>query len=187
MKPSKPVAVNEAPSSRSCRIESLSHALVRACVVAALAATGAFAAAPPVARAEGVRENHPNLVGGEILGRGFVATFNYERFLNNHFGLGGGLMGIGSSDGVVGIMPLYASFLPGDVHSLYLGAGGAFVGGGGDVQDYESTWIMQFTAGYQFQSPNGFWVRPTFTLNVATAGSGGDMLLWPGIAMGGSF
>ena len=63
----------------------------------------------------------------------------------------------------------------------------AFVSSGGDVQDYESTWVMQFTAGYQFQSPNGFWVRPTFTLNMANAGSGSDMLLWPGIAMGGSF
>ena len=187
MNPSKPAAVSKAPRCGSPRRDPLIHAVARVCVVVGLAAMAALAAAPPVARAEGVRENHPNLIGGEILGRGIVATFNYERFLNNHFGLGAGLMAIGSSDGVVGIMPLYASFVPGDVHSLYLGIGGAFVGGGGDVQDYESTWIMQYTAGYQFHSPNGFWVRPTFTLNVETAGSGGDMLIWPGIAMGGSF
>src|SRR5207244_8832401 len=51
--------------------------------------------APLPAAAAGAREDHPNLVGGELLGRGFAMTFNYERFLNNHFGLGGGLMGFG--------------------------------------------------------------------------------------------
>ena len=48
--------------------------------------------APVTVSAAGVREEHPNLVGGELLGRGFALTLNYERFLNNHFGLGGGVM-----------------------------------------------------------------------------------------------
>jgi len=143
--------------------------------------------APTTVAAAGVREDHPNLVGGELLGRGFVLTANYERFLNNHFGLGGGIMAIGTSEGTVGIMPLYASFLTGEAHSLYLSAGGAFLGGGGSVHDYESTWIMQGSVGYQFQSPGGFFVRPLFTFNQATSGSGGGFLVWPGMAIGGSF
>lgn len=101
----------------------------------------------------GVRDDHPNLVGGELLGRGFVLTVNYERFLTNHFGLGAGVMGIGTEGGTVGIVPLYASFLSGNTHSLYLSAGGAFLGGGGSLHDYESTWIMQGSIGYHFQSP----------------------------------
>lgn len=143
--------------------------------------------APPTVAAAGVREDHPNLVGGELMGRGFVLTLNYERFLNNHFGLGGGIMAIGTSEGAVGIMPLYASFLTGDTHSLYLGAGGAFLGGGGSIQGYESTWIVQGSIGYQYQSPGGFFVRPLFTFNQATAGSGGGFIVWPGMTIGGSF
>jgi hypothetical protein len=143
--------------------------------------------APLTVSAGGVREDHPNLVGGELGGRGFVLTLNYERFLNNHFGLGGGVMAIGGSGGMVGIMPLYASFLTGNTHSLYLSAGGAFLGGGGAIQDYESTWVMQGSVGYHFQSPAGFFVRPFFTYNQATSGSGGNSLIWPGITIGGSF
>jgi hypothetical protein len=122
------------------------------------------------------------------MGRGFVLTLNYERYLNNHFGLGGGIMAIGTGAGVVGIMPLYISYVPGNVHSIYLSAGGAMVGGGGgDVHDYESTWVMQGSLGYQFQSRSGFFVRPLFTFNQATQGSGGGFLVWPGVTIGGSF
>jgi hypothetical protein len=135
----------------------------------------------------GVRDDRPNLVGGELLGRGFALTVNYERFLTNNFGLGAGVMAIGTGEGVIGVMPLYASLLAGNTHSLYLSAGGAFVGGGGSVQDYESTWVMQASLGYQFQSESGFFVRPLFTFNQATQGSGGGFLVWPGITIGGSF
>jgi hypothetical protein len=143
--------------------------------------------APLTGWAAGVREAHPNLVGGELMGRGFALTLNYERFVNNHFGLGGGVMALGGSGGMFGIAPLYASFLTGNTHSLYLSAGGAFLGGGGSIQDYESTWIMQGSVGYHFQSAGGFFVRPLFTFNQATSGSGGGFLVWPGLTIGGSF
>src|SRR6266508_4191969 len=58
-------------------------------------------------------------------------------------------MASGTFEGSVGIMPLYASFLTGDVHSLYLAAGGALLGGAGPVHDYESTWIVQGSLGYR--------------------------------------
>jgi hypothetical protein len=158
--------------------------VVRATLLLMAAAT---LLAPLIALADGVREKHPNLVGGELMGRGFALTLNYERFLTNNFGLGGGVMAIGTSDGLVGIAPLYASFLTGDNHSLYLSAGGAFLGGGGSIQDYESTWIMQGSVGYQYHSDSGFFVRPLFTFNQATSGSGGGFLIWPGVTIGGSF
>jgi hypothetical protein len=159
----------------------------RAAVPAFLLALLLTLIGPLSAAAAGVREDHPNLIGGELMGRGFVLTMNYERFLTNHFGLGGGLMAIGTGQGMAGIMPLYASVLTGDRHSLYLSVGGAMLGGGGAIHDYESTWIMQGAVGYHFQSPGGFFVRPIFTLNKATAGSGGGFVLWPGLTMGGSF
>jgi len=159
----------------------------RATRSAFLLALGLTLVAPLTVSAGGVRQDHPNLVGGELLGRGFALTLNYERFLNNHFGLGGGVMAIGTTEGTIGIMPLYASFLSGNTHSLYLSAGGAFLGGGGTIQDYESTWIMQGSVGYHFQSAGGFFVRPLFTFNQATSGSGGGFLIWPGLTIGGSF
>ena len=173
-------ALSEVPSY----IRGIPLRVVRAAVLLLAAAS---LLAPLTAFADGVREKHPNLVGGELMGRGFALTLNYERFLTNNFGLGGGVMAIGTSDGVVGVAPLYASFLAGNTHSLYLSAGGAFIGGGGNFHDYESTWVMQGSLGYQFQSDGGFFVRPLFTFNQATSGSGGGFLLWPGITIGGSF
>jgi hypothetical protein len=138
--------------------------------------------APLTVSAGGVREDHPNLVGGEVLGRGLVVSLNYERFLTNHFGLGGGAMVYGD----VGIMPLYFSFLPGDTHSLYLSAGGALLGGTGVVRDFERTFILQESIGYHFQYTNGFFIRSLVTLNHATNGSG-VWGFWPGLTIGGSF
>jgi hypothetical protein len=135
----------------------------------------------------GVRDEHPNLIGGELGGRGLVLTLNYERFVTNQFGLGGGFMAIGLVGGTVAIMPLYASFVPGDVHSLYLSAGLTFVGGGGAVHDFESTWLMQYSVGYQFQSRGGFFVRPLFTYMVPTQGGEEEFIIWPGLTIGGSF
>jgi len=136
----------------------------------------------------GVRDQHPNLIGGELGGRGLVITLNYERFFTNQFGLGGGLMAIGTSGGMVTIMPLYASFLSGDTHSLYLSAGATLLGGGGTVQDYESTWLVQGSVGYHYQSTAGFFVRPFFTYMVPTEqGTSGEFLVWPGLTIGGSF
>jgi len=142
--------------------------------------------APVIASAAGVREDRPNLIGGEILGRGFALTVNYERFLTNQFGLGAGFMMIGTSEGLVGVLPVYASFLTGNTHSLYLGTGAALVSEGGSVHDYQGEWVLQGSVGYHYQSASGFFVRPIFTLNIDPSGSG-DFLIWPGITIGGSF
>jgi hypothetical protein len=115
-------------------------------------------------------------------------TLNYERFLNNSIGLGFGFMGIGSSDGSAILAPIYASFVPGDVHSLYLSSGLSFLAGGGSVNDWENTTLITISAGYQFHSTNGFFVRPLFTLLLSTeTGSGEEYLIWPGLTIGGSF
>jgi hypothetical protein len=99
------------------------------------AATALMMIASSTVAAAGVREERPNLIGGEVLGRGIFLTLNYERFLTNVFGIGAGVMAIGTSDGGATIVPLYLSIVPGDVHSVYLGGGITWLAGGGDVND----------------------------------------------------
>lgn len=142
----------------------------------------------PSAATAGVREDRPNFIGGEVLGRGVAVTLNYERYLTNEVGLGAGLMAFGTSGGGVTIVPLYVSVLPGNVHSPYLSAGATLLAGGGDLQDWESTWLLHFSFGYQYSSPSGFFVRPFFTyLRPTERGSGDAFLVWPGLTIGGSF
>jgi hypothetical protein len=131
----------------------------------------------------GVRDEHPNLIGGELGGRGVLFTLNYERFLSNDIGLGVGLMAIKVSDGGVTIVPVYVSFVPGNTHSPYLSVGATLIAGGGDIQDWESSWVGTVSAGYQYHSSSGFFVRPFFSYLV----SEDQFLVWPGLTIGGSF
>ena len=45
----------------------------------------------------GVREQRPNLVGGELGGRGGIVSIHYERYLSNRLGVGIGGMSWGES------------------------------------------------------------------------------------------
>jgi hypothetical protein len=97
-------------------------------------------------------------------------------------------MAIKVSGAGVTIMPLYASYVPGNVHSPYFSAGMTLLAGGGDIKDWESTWLFNASVGYQYSSPGGFFVRPFFTyLRPTKQGSGDDYLVWPGLTIGGSF
>ncbi len=133
-----------------------------------------------------IRKERSTFVGGEILGRGLFLTVNFERFVIPQVGLGAGVMGVGSSDGAVFILPLYASYVPGDIHSVYLSGGVTVLGGGGDAKDFESAFLITASVGYQYQSESGLFVRPLFSLIVPTEESD-DFIIWPGIAIGGSF
>jgi hypothetical protein len=97
-------------------------------------------------------------------------------------------MAIKASGGGITMVPLYVSLVPGDNHSPYFSFGATLLSGGGDFQDWESTWLVHFSVGYQYQSSSGFFVRPFFTyLRPTDRGSGDDYLLWPGLTIGGSF
>jgi len=142
----------------------------------------------PSAGTAGVRDERPNLIGGELGGRGLLFTLNYERYISNEVGLGAGLMAIRTSGEGITIIPLYASFTPGNTHSPYLSLGATLLAGGGDLEDWESTWVMSFSVGYQYHSAGGFFVRPFFTyLSPTEAGAGDEFLIWPGLTIGGSF
>lgn len=139
-----------------------------------------------LAQAE-VRDERRVLIGSEILGRGAFLTLNAEYFPSPRLGLGGGVLVAGGGDGGIFILPLYLSYLPGDIHSLYVSGGFSFFGGT-DFGDGDSESLTVFTAslGYQYHSPGGLFVRPLFTLMIPTDDST-DLFVWPGITIGGSF
>jgi hypothetical protein len=150
--------------------------------VAVLLLAGVLAAASPVSGQ--VREQRPNLVGGELLGRGIALTLNYERFFTNTFGIGAGLMAVGVNDGWVGIIPLYGSFVFGDTHAFYLSGGTTLLIGDESIDDdFQSDAAASIAFGYQYQSSGGFFVRPLFTVLFDSD----YFILWPGITIGGSF
>lgn len=137
----------------------------------------------------GVRDERHTLIGSELLGRGGIITFNLEYFLNNSFGLGGGILAAGNGDGGFLILPLYLSVVPGDVHSVYFGAGLSLFAGT-NYGDTDSFTVFTASVGYQYHSYGGLFIRPTLTLMMATEETTGDSaeaILWPGVAIGGSF
>jgi len=145
----------------------------------------AFAPSAPA----GVRDDRPNLVGGEMGGRGLVLTANYERYITDQFGIGGGIMAIGGSDGLLTIAPVYASALFGNINSLYLAAGGTHVTGTGN--SFNSSWLIHGSIGYQYQSTGGLFVRPFFSIISSTGKDSEDrprfLMVLPGLTIGMSF
>jgi len=153
-------------------------------LVAAVVSSFAF----PQAATSGVRDERQNLIGGELGGRGLLLTLNYERFVSNEVGLGFGVMAVKTSGEGIVMLPLYVSFLPGDAHSPYLSAGATLLGGTGDFQNWEDTWLVHLSFGYQYQSSGGFFVRPFFSyVRPTEQGAGDEYLVWPGLTIGGSF
>ena len=143
-----------------------------------LVCLGAVAAAQD----EPVRSQRENLVGVEIGGRGLFFTFQYERFFDPRLGVGFGFFGAGGSDGWFGILPVFLSFAPLDVHTPYFSVGQTFVLGDLSDDDFDQN-LFFGSAGYQYHSSGGVYVRATFTLFNVEDGA----VLWPGVAVGGSF
>jgi hypothetical protein len=152
---------------------SLLICLVMVILLASIAANG-----------ETVRERKPNLIGGEIGGRAILYSVNFERYLTNRVGIGAGLMGFGTSDGAVGLVPFYLSFIPvGDMHSMYCSFGATAAAGSANWETLDAAWLGTFSLGYQYQSETGFFARPTLNMIY----NDGGWLILPGVAIGGSF
>lgn len=139
-----------------------------------------------------------NLLGVELLGRGGLYSFNYERQLTSRIGAGAGvsvlsLSGAGlfspSRSVTTVILPTYVSWTPvGRTHSPYLSGGFTlltsrtrefFLG------NTEST-VGAFgtlTAGYQYRSERGIVIRPFVSNIFVDEGN----FWWPGITLGVSF
>ena len=145
--------------------------------------------APLAAHGEGIREERPNLVFGEIGGKAILFSAGYERYLTNQIGVGVGAVGWGAEDGGVGLFPIYAVLVPfGDMHSMYLSTGITYFAGYSNWDDDDdgdgwTEWVGTISAGYTYQSDGGFFVRPTMNMLYKNDG----FVVFPGIAVGGSF
>ncbi len=135
---------------------------------------------------EGIREQRPTLVYGELGGKAFLYSMGIERYFNNVVGMGVGMMGFGSDEGFVGLFPLYLSLNPaGDIHSLYLSTGITIVSAS-SWDETEANALFTGSIGYQFQSEEGLFVRPTMNI-IFDTDSDGFFIVLPGVAIGGSF
>ncbi len=141
-----------------------------------------FLAAPLAAQEDGIRVQRPTLIGGEIGGKALIYCLNVERYFTNNVGIGAGLMGFGTSDGFIGLLPIYGVLALGNIHSLYLAAGGDLAAGSSNWDTLDSTFIGVASIGYMYHSESGFFVRPTLNLLFKD-----EFLILPGIAFGGSF
>ncbi|MBN2185656.1 MAG: hypothetical protein JW746_10040 [Candidatus Krumholzibacteriota bacterium] len=142
--------------------------------------------AASAANGEGIREQRPTLVYGELGGKAIFGSMGIERYFTNVVGMGVGMMGLGTGDGFVGIFPIYLSLNPvGDIHSLYL-AGGASILAASNWDETESAAIYFGSIGYQFQSEGGLFIRPTMNFIIDSDAEGLSLFL-PGVAIGGSF
>ena len=136
-------------------------------------------------RAQAIRQLRPNLVHAQLGGRGILFTLNYERYFGPRIGAGVGVLAIGSSDGIVTLIPVFLSLNPvGNIHSLYLSPGAVFVAAGSPSEgDFDSTVFGAVEIGYQYQSATGFVIRPAFDILFAEGG----FLIWPAVSIGASF
>jgi hypothetical protein len=155
---------------------------MRLAKVAALTALLGMVVVAGTAGAEEVRVAKPNLIGGELGGRGVFCTGNYERYFAGHLGAG------------VGIVPgspvwwtVYLSYLPGDVRSLYLSAGVTVVTLNVFGEEIGGPTPFHVAVGYQYQSPGGFVIRPFGMLWFIDVNKETHALPWAGLTIARSF
>jgi hypothetical protein len=136
------------------------------------------------AEAQTVAENGPNFVGVELLGRAFLYSINYERYITPRFGIGAGLATWEINNRVIAIVPMYASVTPiGHTHSPYFTAGMTLGVRASTFYDNPTAALGTVGAGYQYISNRGFVIRPT--LHVVFDRQ--NHAFWPGIMIGRRF
>jgi hypothetical protein len=145
------------------RIASLQSGLAFLAISTGLlvaAPTGARTANAPAVNsaAKNVREDRPNLVNFQLVGRGILYSVNFERYFTKWFGVGAGFMAFPSRKGISGAIPVFLNFNPiGDEHSLYVSPGVRFPYGEGD--QFNSRAIGTLGVGWQMQLRGGFMMR----------------------------
>jgi|GEM_PF-3304992 len=122
---------------------------------------------------------NPNAISFELLGRGILYSFNYDRELSQNFALGAGYVSYsatsGSSSATLTVIPLYANwyFSPGP-HRGFLTAGADLVMLSASLSGYQlgaSGLAPIAGGGYEYRGPGGFLFRGTGYLVVGTVSS----------------
>jgi hypothetical protein len=143
------------------------------------------------ASAQSTRVVPSNIVGVELLGRGPLYSFNYERVVKTRIGIGIGVGTWSFSGGFFSSsttrtvsIPTYVSLNPlGDTHSFYVGAGATTMlrQQTAPSTEFSADIMPSATVGYQFRSSSsGLLIRPTVSY-VRLDGLNG---VWPGLMIG---
>lgn len=133
----------------------------------------------------------PNIISFELLGRGVLYSFNYDRSINEMFAVGAGISGYSaSSDGETAslfLIPVYGNFYfsPGPSRGFLTGGldivaasatlAGDTVGASGAVPIIGGGWEYRGSGGFVFRLPGYILI-----------GNGGT-LFWIGLGFGVSF
>ncbi|RME56869.1 MAG: hypothetical protein D6790_14120 [Caldilineae bacterium] len=125
-----------------------------------------------------------NDFGIELLGKGVIYSFSYQRMVLPSIGLQASLMGLGGNDGGILILPvggnLYVS--PKDA-SPFLSLGAGYITGSDGEDFLDSTTYAYIGPGFEYRAANGLLFRATGYLLI---GEGG-LLTWPGLHVGYAF
>lgn len=127
-------------------------------------------------------------ISAEILGRGFLYSFNYDYMLTNDVALGAGLsrysVSSGDSSASAWVIPLYANYYFNEGKHRFFGTGGANLllasGTIGDDSKVSGSGLAGVVGGgYEFKADNGFLFRAAPYLFVGKASGA-----WLGLSLG---
>jgi len=134
---------------------------------------------------------YPNDFGLEIGGKSIVYSFTYQRMLNQHFALEGGIsaLGGGDSDGTATAIffPVGAkAYLLPKNGSPFITGGIVFINASVDSGPFDESASNSYTyagLGFEFRAEGGFIFRGTAYALM----NDGSFFIWPGLHIGYAF
>lgn len=122
--------------------------------------------------------------GVELLGKGGIYSFSYQRMLDSRFAVHASLEALGGSEALIVAVPVgVTAYLVNKDGSPFVTGGASFLSGGLDLGDIEST-VYGFTGlGFEYRAQSGFVFRGTAYALIYS----GEFLIWPGLMVGYAF
>lgn len=126
----------------------------------------------------------PNDFGIELLGKGAVYSFSYQRMASPSLGLQASLAALGGSEAAIVFIPLGGKlyFVPKD-GSPFVTGGIVILTGTSDSGPIDSATYGYAGLGFEYRSIGGFLFRGTAYGLFA----GGEFIIWPGLHIGYAF
>ena len=137
------------------------------------------------------RVSLPNDVGIEMLGRGLLYSFYYQRMLNKTVAVDFGLSALGSSDEDDSSSLIFVPF-GGKIYlipkngSIFLAGGGVYLSASTDSGPFDAITDATYAyvgLGMELRQPGGFLFRGQVYNLIAD----GNTFIWPGLSVGFAF
>ena len=126
----------------------------------------------------------PNDYGIELLGKGLLYSFSYQRMVSPYLGLQASLATLGGSDAAIVFIPLGGKlyFVPKN-GSPFVTGGTVILTSTSDSGPIDSATYGYTGLGFEYRSKGGFLFRGTAYGLFA----GGEFIIWPGLHIGQAF